>query len=653
MAGYRAVRFPGARRVLAQDTVDRYDLRRTLMARMVPDHPTLSLLLLVGDVELDELDLDPRAGQDLPGAALNRQEPDVHGVVIAGNLLVHGAIHHVKSPLGLSLYVLGSLRAQNVALSGLELVVRDSVDVRQAFVGSGPHGGARLDGGVAAKLLISDGFPMLIGGRLAAPVLDTGRTRIGVVEGGEVREQSGDVPAGLVIDEAVLDGPPPEGRFSFARAQAQLARRGAILSQDYLSGRTNLEKIRELRWLEGEIDNAIVGGRWMIAAELLRAARARGATDVETTLKMAEALYRLHQPTGDREGLAEALGLLDEALGRDPEATLIAQHPESLVRRAAILMQLYENDDTAFELAWQDCSRAAITLPPEHRAGIASLMGQWLFARRRYADCVPYLRQALLVTADDGVIHGSLARALWMLDREGEAVEHATRSLELNPSDDRMWFVRGKCYQVLGDVGQARFDLQTYLELHPDDELTVEALVEIALEQGHVELAVDRARQFVAVHPDFEDAPARLGRLLHGRGLYEWAVPFLRRAMEIDPDHRSNVVDLAVALSERPGDFSGLTTALRVAEMEFDDAHLQYLRGEVFFALGDNERAAEDLTQYVAKFPDAARALATLATIESRRGRREEGTQRLAAAQAAAPDDAYVAAVSQRLEVVR
>jgi tetratricopeptide (TPR) repeat protein len=653
VAGYRAVRFPGARRVLAQDAVDRYDLRRTLMARMLNEHPTLSLLLLVGDVEMDELDLDPRAGSDLPGAALNRQEPDVHGLVIAGNLLVHGSIHHVRSPIGLSLYILGSLRAQNVSLSGLELVVRDSVDVKDTFVGSGPHGGARLDGGVAAKLLISDGFPMLIGGRLAAPVLETGRTRIGLVEGGNVREHAGDVPPGLVLDESVLDGPPPEGRFSFARAQARLGARASLLSADFLSGRTNLDAIRELRWLEGEIESAMAGGRWMIAAELLRAARQRGARDVETTLQMAEALFRMHQPTGDREGLTEALALLDEAMGRDPEPTLIAQHSNSLVTRAAILMQLYENDDAAFELAWQDCGRAAVTLPPEHRAGIASLMGQWLFARRRYADCVPYLRQALLVTDDDGAIHGSLARALWMLDREGEAVEHATRSLELNPSDDRMWFVRGKCYQVLGDVGQARFDLQTYLELHSDDELTVEALVEIALDQGHVELAVDRARQFVAAHPDFDDAPARLGRLLHGRGLHEWAVPFLRRAVELDPGHRSTVVDLALALSERPGDMGGLTTALRVAEMEFDEEHLQYLRGEIFFALGDTERAAEELTRYVAKFPDAARALATLATLESRRGRREEVTQRLAAAKAVAPDDAYVAAVTQRLEVVR
>jgi hypothetical protein len=100
---YRQARFPGARRVLAQDAVGRYDLRRTLMARQIVENPALSVLLLFGDVEMEQLDLDPRAGNEGPSAAFSRSEPDVHGLIVAGNLLVNGAIHHVKSPIGLSL----------------------------------------------------------------------------------------------------------------------------------------------------------------------------------------------------------------------------------------------------------------------------------------------------------------------------------------------------------------------------------------------------------------------------------------------------------------------------------------------------------------------------------------------------------------------
>jgi superkiller protein 3 len=643
---YRQGRFPGARRVLAQDAVSRYDLRRTLMARLVAGNPALFVLLLFGDVEMEALDLDPRAGADGPSASFSRSEPDIHGLVVAGDLLVNGPIHHAAAPAGMSLFVLGSLQARTVAISGLELVVRGSVDVDEVIAGSGQKGGARLDGGVSAKLLISDNFPMLIGGRLASPVLDTGRTRIGVAEGDGVREATGDVAGAVVLSDEVRD-PEQDGRFSFDRARGAVAAGRSILSADYLSGRTNLESMRELRRLEGEIDAALTEHRFARGAELLRKARAMGAVRPQTGMQLADALYRVHHGTGGREPLREALELLNETLGPEPDPALVMAHPQALVQRAAILLQLHEQDDDAFEQAWRDCSLAAVTMAPEERGGIAGLMGQWLFSRHRYEECVPYLREALTAKSNDGVMHGRLARALWMLDRESEALPYAGRSLDLNPTDDRMWFVRGKCHQILGQVAEARHDLQTYLELHPDDELAVEALVEIGLDQGQLELAVERAQRFVDTYPENDGAPARFGRLLNLRGFHDRAVPLLRRAMEQDPESRSAVVDLAVALSELGGDHPGLVIALRSLEVDPDGDHLAYLRGECYLALGEPDRATKDLEDYVGRFPDAARALASLAGIRLREHRQEQAETLLATARRAAPDDEYVEGVAE------
>jgi tetratricopeptide (TPR) repeat protein len=647
---YRQARFPGARRVLAQDAVGRYDLRRTLMARQITENPALSVLLLFGDVEMEQLDLDPRAETQGPASAFSRSEPDVHGLIIAGNLLVNGAIHHVKSPIGLSLYVLGGLRAANIAISGLELVVRGSVAVNEVIAGSGPAGGARLDGGVSAKLLISDGFPMLIGGRLAAPVLDTGRTRIGVVEGNGVREAAGDVPPAVVLSDSVREpgGEGGAGRFSFDRLRATLTAGRPVLSADYLSGRTNLDSLRELRWLDREIDAALSERRYARGAELLRRALAKGAPRAETGLRLADAIYRVNYGTGGRDALHEALDLLNEILGPEPDPALVMSNPYVLVQRASILLQLHEHDDEAFELAWRDCSLAAVMMPAGERGRIAGLMGQWLFIRRRYEECVPYLRQALGGNDFDGVLHGRLARALWMLDREPEALPHATRSLDLNPTDDRMWFVRGKCHQVIGQITEARLDLQTYVELRPDDELAVAALVEIALDQGHQEMGVDRALRFIDAYPEIEGAAARFGRLLHTRGLHERAIPFLRRAMEQEPEHRSAAVDLAVAIIDVGRELPGLTTALRSLEVDPDGDHLAYLRGECYLALSDPIRAAKDLEEYLTRFPDAARASASLAAIRLLEGRNEDAEKLLIDARRVAPDDDYVQEIAER-----
>ena len=645
---YRQARFPGARRVLAQDAVPRYDLTRTLMAQMMVENPALSILLLFGDVEMEQLDLDPRAGADVAAASFSRSEPDVHGLIIAGDLLVNTAIHHVSAPIGLSLYVLGGLQAGNVAISGLELVVRGSITVEEMLCGSGPQGGARLDGGVSAKLLVSDGFPMLIGGRLAAPVLDTGRTRIGVVEGSGVREAVGDVAAGLVLADSVRDPEAEGGRFSFARLQGTLANGQSGLSEDYRSGRTNLESMRELRWLEREIEQALGEGRYARGAELLRKARSKGAPRAETGLRLADAIYRVHHGTGSREALREALDLLNETLGTEPDPAVVMANPHALMQRASILLQLHEFDDDAFEQAWRDCSLAAVTVPTDERAEIAKLMGQWLFTRHRYEESVPYLRQALAADGNDGVLNGRIARALWMLDREVEALPYATRSLELNPIDDRMWFVRGKCHQTLGDITEARLDLQTYLELHPDDELAVEALLEIGLDEGHLELAVERAQRFIDTYPEIEGAPARFGRLLHLRGFHDRALPLLRQAMEQNPDYRSGVVDLAVAITDLGGDHPGLVTALRSAEVDPEGDHLAYLRAECYLALADPVRAEPDLKDYVKRFPDAARALASLAGIWLDARRIVEAESLLSDARRAAPEDDYVKGIAER-----
>jgi len=646
---YRPARFPGSRRVLAADAVTRYDLRRTMMARQLASNPALSLLVLVGDVEMEELDLEPHGGADAVSAAFTRPEPEVHGLIIAGNLRVDHTVQHPRSAAGMSLYVLGDLRARNVAISGLELVVRGNLRVSQVFAGSGPGGGARLDGDVSAKLLVSESFPMLVGGALKAPVLQTGRTRVGVVDGPGVREASGEVPPSLVMDPGVLDaGPDGAGQFSWQRLRTAIAAGRPALTHDYLTGRTNLESMRELRRLEAEIDVVLAEGRYARGAELLRKARSLGAPQAETGLRLADAIYRVHHGTGSRDALAEALDLLDAALGPRPDADAVMAHPQALLQRAAILLQLREHDDEAFDQAWRDCSLAAVTMPAPERAGIAGLMGQWLFSRHRYDECVPYLRQALAADPENGAQHGRLARALWMLDREAEALPHATRALELNPADDRMWYVRGKCQHALGDSADARLDLATYLELHPDDDLAVEAVIIIDLDADETDQAVETALEFIESFPEIDGAPARFGRLLHLRERYDLAVPLLRRAMQVHPQDATIVRDLAVALNEAGHDHPGLDTALRRVEVDPDSRHLAYLRAEVNLAMNDPSAAEADLEQYLENFPDAARAIASLAGIRLLQLRPREAERLLETARRLAPEDEFVQNVADK-----
>ncbi len=159
---------------------------------------------------------------------------------------------------------------------------------------------------------------------------------------------------------------------------------------------------------------------------------------------------------------------------------------------------------------------------------------------------------------------------------------------------------------------------------------------------------MERAQRFIDTYPEIEGAPARFGRLLHQHELHDRAVPMLRRAMELNPDYRSAVVDLAVAISDLGDDHPGLVTALRSLEVDPDGDHLAYLRAECYLALADPVRAEPDLRDYVRRFPDAARAMASLAGIWLDQRRLVEAENLLAEARKAAPDDEYVREVAGR-----
>jgi tetratricopeptide (TPR) repeat protein len=711
----RVPRYPAGRRLLASDAVDTYRLHRTRMARELLDlNPVLSVWLVLGDVEMEDLQLSTAAATARGTGLTWAGGAPIHGFLITGTLRVRGAVHAPDPDDVLSLYVLGDLVAGSLVLGpGTEVVVRGRAKVGDVLCGSG-DGEAWFHRDVSTRLLISQGYTMWIAGRLSAAVLDLPNTRIGLLGPDGMRAISGDAPVSSVLLPSVTvpaaSGVEEPG-FSFPALQAATSTRQSVLEPAFRSGKVDVTRIRELRWLQAEASAAMAEGRYLSAAGMLRAALERGAPGRTTRLRLAEALYRAERLRGDTTALMEALELIDAALapaeptagdhptgapdpktadpktagtktagtkagdakagdakagagakaaadaGDDPGVEQTEEYPVALIRRAAILLQLDDRDSTAFERSWDDLDLALRILSTDYQsqtellAETYSLMGRWLYAHRRYEECLPYLTQALAMSADLGPANGDMARALWLLDREAEAVPFATRSLALNPADDFLWFVRGKCRQRLGALVDARSDLQTYLELHPDDEFTMEALVGLSLDLGQTSTALETARRYADAHPDHADAKARIGRLLHTRGMHTAAMPFLRKAVELDPEHTIAVTDLAIALSSGgEDDTRALELAVRTMEMAPGGGHEVWVRGECFRALGDQDRAEAALAPYVEANPTAAIATASLARVLTALGQTDRATPLIAQAQRLAPDDDYVLGADQPVQ---
>lgn len=659
MPAYRAVRYPAGRRLLATDAIDTYRLHRTRMAReLVETNPVLSVWLVLGDVEMEDLELTTSAATARGSGLTWAGGAPIHGFLVTGTLRVRGVIHAPPVEDALSLFVMGDLAAGSVVLGqNTELVVRGRAKVGEVLCGSGP-GEAWFHRDVSTKLLVSHGFTMWIAGTLSAAVLDIPQTRLGLLGPDGMRAVAGEAPVSSVLLPSVTVPSAVEGDepgLSFPLLAEALVTKRPVLEPAFSSGKVDVTRIRELRWLQAEAGTAMAEGRYLSAAGMLRAALERGAPPRATRLRLAEALYRAERLRGDSSAMLEALELIDTALQPAAEGAEDAEpveetpeYPVALIRRAAILLQLDDREATAFERSWDDLDRALRILQEDYGsqtellAETYSLMGRWLYAHRRYEECLPYLTQALTMSADLGAANGDMARALWLLDREAEAVPYATRSLDLNPADDFLWFVRGKCRQKLGALVEARSDLQTYLELHPDDEFTMEALVGLSLDLGQTTTALNTAGRFAAGQPDHADAHARIGRLLHVRGLHTAALPFLQHAVELDPEHATAVNDLAIALSNGPGDLYALGLAVRSMEMAVGGNHRAWVRGECFRLLGDLPRARTELEDYVDQHRAAAVPLASLARVCAALGDTVHADTLRARALELAPDDDYV-----------
>lgn len=670
MPAYRAVRYPAGRRLLATDAIDTYRLHRTRMAReLVEANPVLSVWLVLGDVEMEDLELTVSAATARGSGLTWAGGAPIHGFLVTGTLRVRGTIHAPPVEDALSLFVMGDLVAGSVVLGqNTELVVRGRTRVSELLCASG-NGEAWFHQDVATRLLVSHGYTMWIAGTLSAAVLDIPETRIGLLGPDGMRAVAGEAPVSSVLLPTVTVPNPVEGEepaLSFPLLAEAVVTGRPVLEPGFRSGKVDVTRIRELRWLQTEAAAAMAEGRYLSAAGMFRAALERGAPPRATRLRLAEALYRAERLRGDSSALLECLELIDAALaappaeGVDPQERPeerledLPEYPVALIRRAAILLQLDDRDATAFERSWDDLDRALRILQEGYAAQTEllaetySLMGRWLYAHRRYEECLPYLSQALSMSADLGAANGDMARTLWLLDREAEAIPFATRSLDLNPADDFLWFVRGKCRQKLGALVEARSDLQTYLELHPDDEFTMEALVGLSLDLGQTTTALNTARRFAAGQPDHADAHARIGRLLHTREMHVASLPFLRRAVELDPDHATAVTDLAIALSAGDGDRRALELAVRAMEMSLGDDHRGWVRGECFRMLGDLTRARAELEQYVDVHRAAAVPLASLARVCAALGDTVHADTLRARALELAPDDEYVRGDDQR-----
>ncbi|MEM9225596.1 MAG: tetratricopeptide repeat protein, partial [Pseudomonadota bacterium] len=180
---------------------------------------------------------------------------------------------------------------------------------------------------------------------------------------------------------------------------------------------------------------------------------------------------------------------------------------------------------------------------PETSIHHTSAQGQlaWALRREDRNDEALKITRETLARTDDRNIRIQLADLLQSLDRDGEAEATFSDVIESDEAmgeyDWRIYFARGGARERLGEWPRAENDLQTAMNLNPNDPTIMNYLGYSWIDRGiNLQAGLDLIQDALRLDPESGAITDSLGWAYYKLGNYERAIFYLERATELAPD---------------------------------------------------------------------------------------------------------------------
>ncbi len=327
-----------------------------------------------------------------------------------------------------------------------------------------------------------------------------------------------------------------------------LAQVGDFESADaILSGERNGPLTLSARGLEAHAQVLVQLERSEDAIELLDLVSEGGFNPVLDTLKAkieAGEASEYSFVTTPQEGAAEVLFTISAILqGRAaPELVLIYARLASDLRpdhtQATLMSAELLDEMDQYKLAVDAFS----DVPADDPAFFLAEMGR---ANSLYADAqedaaIEVLSALSKSHPDTPVVHAALGDYLGRQDRDAEAIEAYTKSLDLRADDDvsawPVYYARGIVHERLDDLPAMEVDFRKALELRPNQPDVLNYLgYSLVEQQVKLDEALGMIETAVAERPDSGYITDSLGWVFYRLGRYEEAVGPMERAVSLLP----------------------------------------------------------------------------------------------------------------------
>ncbi|MGO8672589.1 MAG: tetratricopeptide repeat protein [Capsulimonadaceae bacterium] len=190
--------------------------------------------------------------------------------------------------------------------------------------------------------------------------------------------------------------------------------------------------------------------------------------------------------------------------------------------------------------------------------------GTYLTSHQRFADAVPFLREAAKLAAGDSGVHADLAEALARTGQLDEAVKEAQSATDLDPTNADAYRVYAEVLNAAGRPHDAAAAEENAIRDRQDDPDLNALLGRYLVNAQDARDAVPQLKYALHIYPNLTAAYETLGEAYLQLGSPAAAVLSLRSALHLVPGFALAHLNLGVALY-RTGDRASAAAEWREA----------------------------------------------------------------------------------------
>jgi len=304
---------------------------------------------------------------------------------------------------------------------------------------------------------------------------------------------------------------------------------------------------------------------------------------------LADAWTRMETFASSEESYRRSKEYAEQALALDDSL------PEVYTSLAYVVEDFENNLEEAERLL-----RRAIQLDPSYSLAHARL-AEVLGVSKRWDEAVEAFRTAIAVDPLSSHLISKYANCLFGVQRYVEAVAQARKSLELDSENDRAWWIVWFSHAALWDWKRGEEILREMVEKYPENPLAYVFLSVSVQTNGRIEEGISLLEKALSLPGAREQSWVLFqgGTNFIMAEQYDRALDLLDEGVERWPMHTGMHIVRAICYFMQ-GQFDNCLEEVAVAERSLGwDAYIPRLRGRVYAARGEIERAEAELNALI------------------------------------------------------